>query len=112
MPGNLTFNSSSSNINSDFYEVLDSVSKILKKYNKTDIFISGHTDNTGKDSYNMTLSQDRANSVAKYLKSRGVAETRITSKGLGSKYPVTSNSTSQGRGDNRRVEIEITEKKG
>ncbi|MCS5421762.1 MULTISPECIES: OmpA family protein [Psychrilyobacter] len=112
MPGNLTFNSSSANINSDFYEVLDSVSKVLKKYNETDIFISGHTDSTGKNSYNMTLSQDRADSVAKYLKSRGVQRSRVTTEGLGSKYPLSSNSTSQGRENNRRVEIEIIAKKG
>jgi outer membrane protein OmpA-like peptidoglycan-associated protein len=112
MPGNLTFTSSSANINSDFYEVLDSVSKILKKYDKTDIFVSGHTDSTGKNSYNMTLSQDRADSVAKYLKSRGVQRSRVTTEGLGSKYPLSSNSTSQGREGNRRVEIEIIAKKG
>lgn len=112
MPGNLTFNSSNSDIRSNFYEVLDSVSKVLKEYDKTDVFISGHTDSTGKNSYNMVLSENRADSVAKYLKSRGVLESRITTKGMGSKYPVSSNSTPQGREGNRRVEIEITAKKG
>ncbi|OQY42647.1 MAG: hypothetical protein B6227_01415 [Fusobacteriia bacterium 4572_74] len=111
MPGNLTFNSSSSDIRSDFYEVLDSISKVLNEYDKTDVFVSGHTDSTGTDSYNMVLSKDRANSVAKYLKSRGVLGSRITTKGLGSKYPISSNSTSQGRTNNRRVEIEIVTKK-
>uniref|UniRef100_A0A2P2IBS0 Membrane protein n=1 Tax=Hirondellea gigas TaxID=1518452 RepID=A0A2P2IBS0_9CRUS len=112
MPGELTFSSSSLDVKSNFYEVLDSVSKVLKEYDKTDIFISGHTDNTGKDSYNMILSQDRAESVAKYLKSRGVQEDRIKSEGLGSQYPISSNSTSKGREDNRRVEIEIVAQKG
>ncbi len=112
MPGNLTFNTSSSDIRSDFYEVLDSVSKVLKEYDKTDVFVSGHTDSTGKDSYNMVLSKNRADSVAKYLKSRGVQGSRITTEGFGSKYPASSNSTSQGRANNRRVEIEITAKKG
>lgn len=112
MPGNLTFNSSSSDVRSDFYEVLDSISKVLNEYDKTDVFVSGHTDNTGKNSYNMTLSKNRADSVVKYLKSRGVQNTRITSEGLGSKFPITSNSTSQGRENNRRVEIEIIAKKG
>lgn len=112
MPGNLTFNSSSSDIRSDFYEVLDSVSKILKEYDKTDVFVSGHTDSTGKDSYNMVLSKNRADSVAKYLKSRGMQGSRVTTEGLGSKYPASSNSTSQGRENNRRVEIEIIAKKG
>lgn len=107
MPGNLTFKSSSSDINSNFYEVLDSVAKVLKEYDETKVFVSGHTDNTGKDSYNMTLSKDRADSVAKYLKSRGVQNGRLTTEGFGSKYPLTSNSTSQGRENNRRVEIEI-----
>ncbi len=107
MPGNLTFKSSSSDINSNFYEVLDSVAKVLKEYDETKVFVSGHTDNTGKDSYNMTLSKDRADSVAKYLKSRGVQSSRLTTEGFGSKYPLTTNSTSQGRENNRRVEIEI-----
>ncbi|GLI56577.1 cell envelope biogenesis protein OmpA [Propionigenium maris DSM 9537] len=107
MPGNLTFKSSSSDINSNFYEVLDSVAKVLKEYDETSVFVSGHTDNTGKDSYNMTLSKDRADSVAKYLKSRGVQGSRLTTEGFGSKYPLTTNSTSQGRENNRRVEIEI-----
>ncbi len=107
MPGNLTFKSSSSDINSNFYEVLDSVAKVLKEYDETKVFVSGHTDNTGKDSYNMTLSKDRADSVAKYLKSRGVQSSRLTTEGFGSKYPLTTNSTSQGRESNRRVEIEI-----
>jgi len=111
MPGNLTFGSSSSDIKSDFYEVLDSVSKVLNEYDNTDIFVSGHTDNTGKNSYNMTLSQNRADSVAKYLKSRGIQSNRVTTEGLGSKYPLSSNSTSKGREKNRRVEIEIIAKK-
>lgn len=110
MPGNLTFNTSSSNINSDFYEVLDSVAKVMNEYNKTDIFISGHTDNTGKDSYNMILSKNRADSVAKYLRSRKVEANRITTEGFGSKYSISPNSTSQGREKNRRVEIEIIAK--
>ncbi len=110
MPGNLTFSTSSADINSDFYEVLDSVAKVMNQYNKTNIFISGHTDNTGKDSYNMTLSKHRADSVAKYLQSRMVATERITTEGLGSKYPIDSNSTLQGREKNRRVEIEIIAK--
>lgn len=107
MPGNLTFKSSSSDINSNFYEVLDSVAKVLKEYDETNVFVSGHTDNTGKDPYNMTLSKDRADSVAKYLKSRGVQSSRLTTEGFGSKHPLTTNSTSQGRENNRRVEIEI-----
>jgi len=107
MPGNLTFKSSSSDINSSFYDVLDSVAKILKEYDETNVFVSGHTDSTGADSYNMKLSKERADSVAKYLKSRGLQGSRLTTEGLGSKYPLASNSTSQGRENNRRVEIEI-----
>jgi len=112
MPGNITFVTNGHDLNADFYEVLDSVSKILKEYDKTDVFVSGHTDSTGKDSYNMVLSKNRADSVAKYLKSRGMQGSRVTTEGLGSKYPASSNSTSQGRENNRRVEIEIIAKKG
>ncbi|MDP2228736.1 MAG: OmpA family protein [Moraxellaceae bacterium] len=107
MPGNITFATAQSSVKADFYPVLDGVADVLKEYNKTTLVVSGHTDNVGRDDYNMKLSQDRANSVAQYLISRGVAGGRIKAVGYGKSMPVADNSTENGRAQNRRVEIRI-----
>ncbi len=69
------------------------------------IVVEGHTDNQGVAGKNMTLSQDRAQSVVDYLISRGVAKDRISAKGIGDTRPVSDNKTTEGRAQNRRVEI-------
>lgn len=107
MPGNITFPTAQSSVRADFYPVLDAVADVLKEYNKTSIAISGHTDNVGRDDYNMQLSQDRANSVGQYLASRGVASSRIGATGYGKSMPIADNSTEAGRSQNRRVEVRI-----
>lgn len=107
MPGNITFPTAQSSIKADFYPVLDAVADVFKEYNKTTISISGHTDNVGRDDYNLQLSQARANSVAQYLISRGVAGARISATGYGKAQPIADNSTEVGRSQNRRVEIQI-----
>lgn len=107
MPSNITFASNSSDINAGFYRTLNSVAKVIAKFNKTYVSISGHTDSTGSDSYNMTLSQKRAYSVSAYLSSRGVIGNRISAQGYGETMPVMTNSTSSGRSANRRVEIKL-----
>ncbi|HET8729971.1 MAG TPA: OmpA family protein [Moraxellaceae bacterium] len=107
MPGNITFPTAQSSIRSDFYPVLDAVADVLKEYNKTTIAVSGHSDNVGRDDYNLQLSQERANSVAQYLVSRGVAGGRISATGFGKTQPIADNSTEAGRSQNRRVEIRI-----
>lgn len=107
MPGNITFASSSADIRSDFYPVLNSVAKVLKEFNKTAISISGHTDSTGGDHINLPLSQNRAASVANYLRSQAVAGNRIQYYGYGSQYPIANNNTEAGKQANRRVELEL-----
>lgn len=107
MPGNITFATAQSSVRSDFYPVLDAVADVLKEYNKTTISISGHTDNVGRDDYNMNLSGERARSVAQYLISRGVNGGRVTASGMGKSQPIADNSTENGRAQNRRVEIRI-----
>jgi outer membrane protein OmpA-like peptidoglycan-associated protein len=69
--------------------------------------IEGHTDSQGSDEYNMTLSQQRAESVKQYLVQAGVKPEIITTQGLGETTPVADNSTAAGRQKNRRVEIVI-----
>ncbi len=107
MPGNITFASNSADIRSDFFPVLNSVAKVLAEFNKTSIKVTGHTDSTGGDKINQPLSENRADSVAMYLRSQKVSSARIQSYGYGSRYPVASNDTPVGREANRRVELEL-----
>ena len=109
-PENVTFATNSSTISSRFTNTLDSIASVLKEYPDSNITVSGHTDSTGNDAINNPLSVNRANSVANYLNQEGIASSRITAVGYGSKQPVASNSTSDGRAQNRRVEIKITAK--
>ena len=110
MPGNITFATNSSNINGNFYPILDSVGTILNEFHKTSVNISGYTDSTGSDKHNQELSEHRANSVASYMVRAGVQHGRIQSRGFGERYPVASNDSEMGRAQNRRVEISIRPK--
>lgn len=107
MPGNVTFGFDSSDLRSDFYDVLDSVALVLEEYEKTLIEVAGHTDSTGSAEYNQRLSERRAESVARYLESQGVRSQRIATAGFGEEHPVADNSTERGRQANRRVELTL-----
>jgi OOP family OmpA-OmpF porin len=73
------------------------------------VLIEGHTDSVGSDAYNLSLSQRRADAVKSYLVSKGIAASRIESRGMGESKPVASNETAMGRAENRRVEINVLE---
>ena len=107
MPGNVTFAVDSANINSDFYNVLDSVTLVINEFDKTLVEIMGHTDSTGSEEYNQKLSELRARSVLKYFESRNIQPVRLETYGYGETYPVASNSDASGRSLNRRVEIAL-----
>ena len=107
MPSGIPFTFNSSDVNSQFYPVLDKVAATLNEYNQTTINVAGHTDSVGSDSYNQKLSEQRASSVARYLQSRGVANQRLQTTGYGESRPVDSNETESGRANNRRVEITL-----
>jgi outer membrane protein OmpA-like peptidoglycan-associated protein len=79
----------------------------LEKYPNTDLMIVGHTDATGPDAYNMTLSERRAAAASNYLAAQGVARARLRSTGRGESEPVASNDTEADRQKNRRVEVAI-----
>ena len=110
MPGNITFESDSGNLRSSFYSVLNSVALVLAKYNDTTMRVTGHTDSTGSEAYNRELSQRRAQSVADYLASRGVARERMYVEGMGESQAIADNRTPEGRAANRRVELYILPK--
>jgi outer membrane protein OmpA-like peptidoglycan-associated protein len=105
MPGNVTFATDSSDLSPAFFDVLNSVGKVLDEFDKTVVEVAGHTDSTGSDAYNQSLSERRATSVANYLKGQGVMNERLITVGMGEKYPVADNGSSNGRQTNRRVEI-------
>jgi outer membrane protein OmpA-like peptidoglycan-associated protein len=67
MPGNVTFKTDSSDLRPEFFEVLNSVSPVLKEFDKMLLEVAGHTDNTGAEACNQTLSEKRASTVAQYL---------------------------------------------
>jgi outer membrane protein OmpA-like peptidoglycan-associated protein len=107
MPGNITFAFDSSNLQPQFYPVLDNVANTLNQYNQTVIEVAGHTDNVGTEAYNQQLSLQRANAVAAYLGGKGVIQQRMMIVGAGETRPIASNDTEAGRAQNRRVEITI-----
>ncbi len=86
---------------------LDKVSKVLKEFSDTKISIQGHTDDTGKEDYNLTLSKKRAGSVSDYLVSKGVSKSRLSTEAMGESTPRFDNTTPDGRSKNRRVEMAI-----
>jgi hypothetical protein len=90
-----------------FYQVLDSVTLVLKEFDKTLIDVEGHTDSDGSDAYNLQLSQQRAGSVGSYLQSHGVNSQRIVTAGVGEARPIASNATADGKQQNRRVELKL-----
>ncbi len=89
--------------------VLNQFAGTLQSNPATHVAIIGHTDSTGSDAVNNPLSFDRANATRDYLVARGVAATRFTTDGRGSREPVADNSTAAGRAANRRVEIYVAE---
>lgn len=107
MPSNITFATDSAVFQTGFNNILDSVAIVLKKYDKTLINVTGHTDSTGSDDYNLKLSQQRAVAVGNYLNLRGVNASRLVVRGMGESMPIASNDTEAGRAQNRRVELSI-----
>ncbi len=107
-PANVTFGVDSSAIRPGFYRTLDDVCGTLNRYPQSYLDVVGHTDSTGSEAYNQSLSERRAGSVSNYFRSRGVEPARIASYGMGETQPVASNADSYGRQQNRRVELRIT----
>lgn len=89
------------------FSILNDVVKIMNDNPEYNLEINGHTDNVGDDSKNLDLSQRRADAVKKYLADKGIAASRLTSKGYGETMPVADNNTAAGRTKNRRVEFKV-----
>ena len=96
-------------IQEDGARTLDEVVELLKSRPGVSLRIEGHTDNTGPELLNKTLSQERAEAVRRYLIQRGVAGSRLEARGYGPSRTIASNDTPEGRSENRRVEFIVTE---
>jgi len=107
MPGNITFDVSSSAVQASFKPTLASVAKVLAEYEDTLVTISGHTDSSGSDDFNQLLSEQRATAVADIILQSGIVVERVAAIGYGENQPIADNSTANGRAENRRVEISL-----
>ena len=107
MPSNVTFDTDQSAIKPQFFETLNSVAIVLQEFNRTLVDVTGHTDSTGTPQHNQRLSEARAGSVAEYLIAQGNNPNRFQAIGMGQNDPIASNTTPEGRAQNRRVEIKI-----
>lgn len=105
MPGNVTFATDSAELSPAFFDVLNSVSKVLVEFDQTVVEVAGHTDSDGSNEYNQALSERRAGAVSQYFRSQNIMEQRLITIGLGETKPVADNSTAAGKQLNRRVEI-------
>lgn len=106
-PSQVTFDVSSAAINPGFRGTLDQIARTLSEYPSSYIDVYGHTDSTGSDDFNQTLSERRARSVADYLEMRNIEPARLATRGFGESQPIETNATETGRSANRRVEIRI-----
>ncbi|WP_029033030.1 OmpA family protein [Salinimicrobium terrae] len=88
-------------------EALLKLANIFEEYPDTNILVEGHTDSSGSDAYNYTLSKNRAQAVTDFLTSHGISSGRIDTKWYGETQPKYDNSTVEGRSKNRRVELAI-----
>lgn len=104
----ILFATNSSTLSQASRDALSRFATSLKTTPETDVTIFGFTDNTGSREVNDRLSQQRADAVDAYLVSQGVAQARMSAKGLAWDNPVADNSTAAGRAQNRRVEVYIT----
>jgi len=104
---NIFFDNKSFEIKKSSEEELNALIALLNENPKMKLQISGHTDNVGKKEDNLLLSQNRAKAVVNYLISKGIAATRLVSKGFGDSMPMEKNDTEQGKINNRRTEINI-----
>ncbi len=104
---NCTFETGKAELKPEAYAVLDELVEYLKRKDDERVEIGGHTDNVGKPEANMTLSQNRANTVRAYLLMKGIAPERVTAQGYGLTQPIADNDDAEGRALNRRTEVKI-----
>lgn len=115
IPGAIEFDTDKATIKNtpQTNEILDTMAKVMKENPKIEgLRIEGHTDNTGTEARNNTLSQERAEAVVKWLVDHGVDKSRLQGVGHGQKRPIADNSTKDGKDKNRRVEFHVSKMDG
>lgn len=101
----LLFDFDSATLKTNARENLRKLAEIMDEDQDTDLLVVGHTDSVGDESYNLRLSERRAQSAANFLVSQGIASSRIQIEGRGIYEPIADNDTEAGRQENRRVEV-------
>jgi len=109
IPSDVSFDTGRADIKPNFRPILDTFAKSLVSNPAATVTIIGHTDSSGSDAINNPLSLNRAASTRDYIVARGVATSRISIDGRGSREPLVANDTAANRAKNRRVEIFVAE---
>lgn len=110
--GDVLFNTNKAQLKSGGMHNVQKLADFLNQYPQHNVLVEGHTDSTGSDSYNLELSDRRANAVRTALIDKGVSSNRVATRGYGETYPVAGNDTVTGRQLNRRVEIILSDDNG
>jgi OOP family OmpA-OmpF porin len=108
----VSFELNSADLTAESRPVLERTAADLKKYPRLRVEVQGHTDSSGSDQYNLTLSQRRAQAVREFLITQGVASEQLEARGYGEAQPIASNATAEGRARNRRVVVKVLENPG
>lgn len=101
------FDTGKSTLKANSFKALNDLVEVLKLKTNLVIEIQGHTDNVGKPEDNLKLSQERAETVKKYLSSKGIAASRVAAKGYGQTQPIADNTNEAGKAKNRRTSLKI-----
>lgn len=106
----LFFETGKATLKPESQEQLSNIAAIMKSFPKVKLKIGGYTDNTGSAVTNMKISGERANAAMKDLVGLGVAADRLKAEGYGPEHPIADNATAEGRAQNRRIDVRVTEK--
>jgi outer membrane protein OmpA-like peptidoglycan-associated protein len=101
------FDRNSNELPESAFETLDRIAAYVLQNPEARIRVKGYTDASGSRSYNISVSEFRANTIKIFLVGRGINPSKIDAFGLGPENPIASNQTAEGRSKNRRVEIEL-----
>ncbi len=104
----VTFKTASAELTDEAVDILDDVQRTLRQYPRTNLVIKAHTDSDGEADRNQRLSERRARTVVDFLAKRGISYNRMAAKAYGERNPIDTNTTAEGRANNRRVEIFAT----
>jgi K(+)-stimulated pyrophosphate-energized sodium pump len=109
-PYQLRFATGSQSLTTESSQQLREIADIMRTYPRAKAEIKGYTDNAGNDAANLELSQNRATTVMNEIADLGIDRSRMTVEGYGEATPVATNATAQGRQQNRRVEVKLTDR--